>query len=57
MPFFGGRKRISVVAKSVRAMLTALVAPSREESGSKEYLLLEDKKNAGVFYTLRGVGE
>jgi quinol monooxygenase YgiN len=60
MAFFGGGEKVQVIAEirakagcedAVRAMLSALVLPSRKENGCKEYFLHEDSKNPGSFYT------
>ncbi|NYF77917.1 putative quinol monooxygenase [Granulicella arctica] len=60
MAFFGGGEKVQVVAEihartgckeAVRAMLTALVVPSRKENGCKQYHLHEDTKNPGSFDT------
>jgi quinol monooxygenase YgiN len=60
MAFFGGNETINVIAEirakagcedAVRAMLTSLVEPSRKEKGCKQYLLHEDKKTPGSFWT------
>ena len=60
MSFFGGDEKINAIAEikaksgseeAVRAILASLVGPSRKESGCKEYLLHEDKKKLGSFYT------
>lgn len=60
MAFFGGDEKINVIAEikaksgseeAVRAILVSLVAPSRKESGCKEYFLHEDKKSPGSFFT------
>ncbi len=60
MAFFGNGDKINVIAEimaksgcedAVRAMLTSLVEPSRKEKGCKLYLLHEDKKKPGSFWT------
>jgi quinol monooxygenase YgiN len=60
MSFFGSSEKINVIAEikakagsedAVRAILTSLVAPSRKESGCKQYFLHEDKKHPGSFFT------
>ena len=60
MAFFGGGDRINVIAEikakagsedAVRAIFTSLVAPSRKESGCRQYFLHEDRSSPGRFYT------